>query len=434
MGWSFFPFRGIREHASVEFRIGLPFLCWGEAPRPGPLLSAQGALSFFGPPRPPPRRKAGRVAVPPGAEAGRPDHRVRLSRERRPVPVAAPTREAGRMPPWLAAAVARIAEGQRERKDFGHPGDSGILLVFSGGLQWTSGGRAWFNEGVGNQKKKNISDIRFGQAIARARSKSGMTQLRVAGHLGYTKGFISQVECGWKRLDPSKVQDLDDLLSAGSRLVRLYEDLYAPERVDWQEQLHVLQAGAELIRQYSGVLVPGNFQTKDYARAVFEAGAPWMKEPDIEEKATIRTERAARVLDEDGPQYHAVLDDVVVLRPVAENRVMREQIDRLIALAISGRLQLQLYEWGTLPHAGPDGPFSLIASPSAPEVLHAESVYLGQTTDEPHMVRAFVTLFSRLQANARSVRASVDYLRRVRRKYEDDEGGLAQVELQRRGA
>jgi hypothetical protein len=261
-----------------------------------------------------------------------------------------------------------------------------------------------------------------------------MTQLRVASHLGYTKGFISQVECGWKRLDVSKVQELDDLLEAGSRLVRLHEDLYAPEQVDWQEQLHVLQAGADLIRQYSGVLVPGNFQTKDYACAVFAAGAPWLKKAVIEQKMTTRLERASRVLHEDGPQYHVVLDDVVVLRPIADNRVMREQIDKLIDLSTSGRLQLQMYGWGTLPHAGPDGPFSLIATPSAPEVLHAESVYLGQTTDEPHMVRGFVSLFSRLQANARSVRASLDYLRQVRRKYEDDEGGLAQVELQRRGA
>ncbi|WP_155989068.1 helix-turn-helix transcriptional regulator [Nocardiopsis sp. CNT312] len=283
---------------------------------------------------------------------------------------------------------------------------------------------------VAKNKKKDISDVRFGQAVARMRRKSGMTQLKVAGKLGYSKGFISQVECGWKHLDASRVKELDEFLGAGKRLVRLYEELYAPERLDWQEQVHVLQAGADLIRQYSCVLIPGNFQTKDYARAVFAAGAPWLKGPMIEEKASTRFERAARVLDEDGPQYHVVLDDVVVHRPVAGNAVMRDQIDALIRLATTGRVQMQLYRWGTLPHSGPDGPFSLIASPSAPEVLHTESVYLGQTTDEPHMVRSFVSLFSRLQANARSVRDSVDYLRQVKRKYEDGEPAVAQVNLQ----
>ncbi|WP_116246861.1 DUF5753 domain-containing protein [Nocardiopsis sp. FIRDI 009] len=258
-----------------------------------------------------------------------------------------------------------------------------------------------------------------------------MTQLKVAGKLGYSKGFISQVECGWKTLDASKIQDLDDFLSAGKRLVRLYEELYAPERLDWQEQVHVLQASADLIRQYSCVLIPGNFQTKDYAKAVFASGAPWLKEPMVEKRATTRVERAHRILDDDGPQYHVVLDEVVVQRPVAGNAVMRDQVDTLIRLATTGRIQLQLYRWGTLPHSGPDGAFSLIASSSAPEVLHAESVYLGQTTDDPHMVRSFVSLFSRLQANARSVKESVDYLRQVRRKYEDDdEPAVAQVELQ----
>ncbi|MDT0331762.1 helix-turn-helix domain-containing protein [Nocardiopsis lambiniae] len=279
--------------------------------------------------------------------------------------------------------------------------------------------------------KKDISNARFGQAIAHWRKKRGLTQLNVANLLGYTKGFISQIECGWKKLDQSKVDDLDGFLRAAGRLVKLYEDLYSPERLDWQEQVHLLQAEAELIRQYSCVLIPGNFQTLAYAKAVFESGAPWLSKADIEKKATVRIERSSQVIRSGGPQYHVVLDDMTVLRPVASDQVMREQIDALIQLSLSGRVQLQLYRWGPLPHVGPDGPFSLIASPSAPEVLHAESVYLGQTTDEPHMVRQFVTLFSRLQANARSVRESVDYLRHVKGAYAD---GLAQVELQRRGA
>ncbi|MFE1102168.1 helix-turn-helix domain-containing protein [Nocardiopsis alba] len=269
--------------------------------------------------------------------------------------------------------------------------------------------------------------------MARVRHSSGMTQAKVAGRLGYTKGFISQLECGWKRLDASKVRVLDDFLGAESRLVRLYEELYAPEQLDWQERLHLFQASAELIRQYSCVLVPGNFQTKGYAEAAFAAGAPWLKRKQIEGRATNRIERAARVMGDDGPQYHVVLDDMVVLRPIAENAVMREQVEALIGLATSGRVQLQLYDWGTLPHSGPDGAFSLITSPSAPEVLHAESVYLGQMTDEPQMVRGFVSLFSRLQANARSAKESVAYLRQVIRKYEDDESALAQVDLQRWG-
>jgi hypothetical protein len=261
-----------------------------------------------------------------------------------------------------------------------------------------------------------------------------MTQDRVARHLGCSKGLISQIECGWKRLSEASVPVADEFLRAEGRLIGLYEDLYTPEQLDWQDKLHVLQANAELIRQYGNMLVPGNLQTMAYARAVFASGAPWLKEAEIKEKASTRLERAARVLDPDGPQYHVVLDDTVVRRPVAGKAVMRGQIDALINLAASGRVQLQLYEWGVFPHAGPDGPFSLIASPSAPEVLHAESVYLGQTTDQPHLLRQFVALFSRLQANARSPRASVQYLEQLRRGYEgEDEDEVAQVELQRWG-
>ncbi|NKY96702.1 helix-turn-helix domain-containing protein [Nocardiopsis alborubida] len=264
---------------------------------------------------------------------------------------------------------------------------------------------------------RNVSDVRFGQALTRARKRSGKTQTALAGHLTCSKGHVSHIENGRRQLNEAEVEGVDNFLKAGGRLVRLYSELYEPEHVDWLGQLHELQAEAAVIREYHNSLFPGVLQAEPYSEAVFHAGAPWMSEAEVRERIRTRIERSKDVLRVDGPQYHVVLDDVVVRRPIGPNAVMRAQIDAVVKLAESGRIMLQMHEWGQFPHAGLDGPFSLLASPSAPELVHVESIYRGQTTDVPTEVRQFGVLFSTLQANARTPNASVAFLKEMSKEY-----------------
>ncbi|MEU2947928.1 helix-turn-helix domain-containing protein [Nocardiopsis alba] len=262
------------------------------------------------------------------------------------------------------------------------------------------------------------ANIRFGQSMTTWRKRSGKTQQSLARHLGCTKGHVSQIENGRRTLNRSKVKEVDNFLGAEGRLEHLYSELYQPERVDWISKFHQVQAEAEVIRDYHNNIVPGWLQTKGYAMSVISSGAPWVKQEEIQERAALRIKRAQQVLRKDGPQCHVVMDDVAVLRPIGPNEVMKEQIEHLLKLAVSGRVLLQMQGWGQLPHAGLDGPMTLIASPSAPELVHFESVYRGQSTDVPKVVRQFGTLFSRLQATARSPQESVAFLEEMSSKYE----------------
>ncbi|VEI88498.1 Uncharacterised protein [Nocardiopsis dassonvillei] len=78
---------------------------------------------------------------------------------------------------------------------------------------------------------------------------------------------------------------------------------------------------------------------------------------------------------------------------------------------------VQLHGWDQYPHAGLDGPFSLLTSSAAPELVHVESVYRGQNTDDLRDVHRFGMLFSRLQATARSPLESVKFLKEMRERY-----------------
>jgi transcriptional regulator with XRE-family HTH domain len=267
--------------------------------------------------------------------------------------------------------------------------------------------------------ERDISDVRMGRALAKARTDKGLTQAAIAVKLGCSKGLISHFEQGKRRITVPLVQEADRVLGAGGRLARLHRELYTPEEVDWLGQLAKHQQQAEVIREYHRIHVPGNLQTHGYATAVISSGAPWFSAEEVKLRASTRLTRAKRLLDGAMPHYHVVLDDAVIRRPVAAPEVMREQCAHLLDLQESGRVLLQLYEWGQYPHPGVDGPFSLIAAPASPEVLHVESVLRGQTSDDPATVRRYGMLFSRLQAAARTPAASADLLRKLIKEYAD---------------
>lgn len=251
-------------------------------------------------------------------------------------------------------------------------------------------------------KPKDPSGVRFGASLMRLRKGEGRTQEWLASRLGCSASHVGNVENGRCPLQPSRVKGADDALQAEGRLSRLYKELYQPEQVDWLDALYKLLTTAEVVREYHNFLVPGRLQTEDYARAVIRASAPWFTSRQVEETVEVRSARSAAFLGEEGPRYHVVLDDAVALRAVADFGVMREQFARLTELMEEGRVILQVYSWENLPQLGLGGPFLLLSSARTPDVLHVESVYMGQTTDDPGAVRQYGMLFSELQARARS--------------------------------
>ncbi|MFE9247140.1 helix-turn-helix domain-containing protein [Nocardiopsis sp. NPDC006938] len=265
--------------------------------------------------------------------------------------------------------------------------------------------------------ERKAPDVRFGQALFRQRRRAGRTQEALAGHISCSSGHISHVENGRRPLSEADVSKVDDFLGAGGRLIRVYGDLYEPENVDWLGQLHELQAEADVIREYHNSIFPGVVQRAGYAEAVFKSGSSWLSAEEVADSVKLRLERSAVVLGAGGPEYHVVMDDIVLHRPVACPGIMKDQIDATIELAESGRIMLQLHGWDQLPNPGLDGPYSILMSAGAPDLVHVESIYGGQTTDDPLSVRRFGVLFSRLQANARSPGSSVALLKEWSEKY-----------------
>jgi len=261
-------------------------------------------------------------------------------------------------------------------------------------------------------KNKNSSDVRFGAALMRARKKRGRTQEWLADKLKCSPQHIGNVENGHCPLNPARVDQADESLEADGTLSRQYGELYQPETIDWLDEFHSLQKSAQVIREYQPVLFPAPLQTPDYARAVIKASAPWFTVKAVEERVALREKQGKAILEGEAPHYHVVLDAAVIIRPVAMASVMERQFANVMRLIESGRIMLQVFSWEQLPQLGLGGPFSLLASENAPDVLYAESLYLGQTTDEPARVRQYGMLFSELQARAQAPGATMALLKK----------------------
>lgn len=261
-------------------------------------------------------------------------------------------------------------------------------------------------------KSKNPSDVRFGAALMRARKKRGRTQEWLADKLRCSPQHIGNVENGHCPLNPARVDGADEALQADGALSRQYGELYQPETIDWLDEFHMLQKSAQVIREYQPVLFPAPLQTPEYARAVIKASAPWFTTRAVEERAVLREAQGKAILEQEAPHYHIVIDTAVVVRPVAAADVMKQQFSNVMQLIESGRVMLQVFSWAQLPQLGLGGPFSLLSSENAPDVLYAESLYLGQTTDEPARVRQYGMLFSELQARAQAPAVTMELLKK----------------------
>jgi transcriptional regulator with XRE-family HTH domain len=268
---------------------------------------------------------------------------------------------------------------------------------------------------------KDVSNVRFGRALASSRKAQGMTQDTLARALGCSKSHVSNLERGDRKMSIPDVQTADRTVGAKGRLVKLHRDLYEGPGPDWLDKLADLQRESELIRESHPSLIPGLLQTTGYAEAVIAAGTPWNTNDVVKTLAEARIARGKRILGADTPHYHVVIDETAVTRPVGDRATMREQLAELHKLAASGRVVLQIHPFRAWPHHGLDGPFSLLTNATAPDVVHVESAHRGQTSDEPATVRRYAMIFGRLQASAMSPVDTVDYLRKAWEEHKHDD-------------
>lgn len=206
----------------------------------------------------------------------------------------------------------------------------------------------------------------LGAELRHRRDRAGLSQEELGLPLFVSGSFIGQLESGTRRMQVDQAQKIDEILHADGFFVRNCVALKKSKYPDHFAEAAEAEAGAEVIKEYSPLLIPGLLQTAPYARAVFVSYRPTAPDDVIDELVAARLERAVLLSDPTTPMVWTVLDEAVLRREVGGPAVMAGALKHLASLIRQRRAIVQILPFSAGGHAAMGGPLKLMAFPDAP--------------------------------------------------------------------
>ena len=196
---------------------------------------------------------------------------------------------------------------------------------------------------------------RLAAELRRLRGKR--TGGQVSRGIGWSPTKISRAESGHESIPPPEVEKLLDFYGVKDplrgRLLALAED--ATQRGWWEDfadtlppqylEFIGLEAEAVSSLQWQADLIPGLFQTEDYARqlnAAYQTVVPTTPPGVFDRVVQARMVRQERLTHKPVLQLSVVLDEAVLLRRVGNRGLMRAQLERLAAVADMPNVELRV--------------------------------------------------------------------------------------------
>lgn len=205
---------------------------------------------------------------------------------------------------------------------------------------------------------------RLGQSLRELREAAGMHLEDAAERLECSVSKVSRLETG--RGIP-KQRDVRDLLAlyqvddqkVVDRLVRLAGD--GRRQAWWQDLSEIvssnmdtfiaLESEASNLRYCVQSVIPGVFQTEEYARELFRALYPRDSEQALQKRVDLRLGRQASFAErEDKPRVSAIMDEATLHRMVGGPEVMDGQLHALLEASERQDVTLRIHPFS----AGPD--------------------------------------------------------------------------------
>jgi transcriptional regulator with XRE-family HTH domain len=260
--------------------------------------------------------------------------------------------------------------------------------------------------------------------LRRARSNANKTQADVAEAMDWSPSKLIRIERGdvgissndLKALlsyygvdDPEQIDQLVELARSarGTSVYDQFADLVKPGFAEYL----AYESSATVIRQYDPVLVPGLFQTEEYARGLFKEEG--RLDPEKSDRLwKLRVYRQS-VHDRDSPPtLQVVLDEAALRRHVGGRRVMVHQLERLRDFAAAPYIDLRVLPFTRGAHPGLTGNFILLefADSTLDDVLHLEHINQITIRDDTELIAQYIDRFKYLQDISLPLEKSIDFL------------------------
>ena len=268
---------------------------------------------------------------------------------------------------------------------------------------------------------------RLGIELRRLREQAGLTCEDVGQRLDCSGTRISRIETGRINVKPGDVRELLDIYgitgTEADSLVQLAREArrkgwwhtYGQVLPPWFEAYIGLEAEAIRQRDFQSMVIPGLFQTEDYARAVLRAAPNAGSAEAVDRQVALRMERQAILNQASPPDLWVVLSESVLRVQVGGPDVMRSQLRRLVDLAERANITLQVLPFTTAALVHPVSPFTILEFPESadPTVVYLEHLTGSLFLEREDEVRRYTVIFDHLRAEALGTSQSVELIARV---------------------
>lgn len=274
---------------------------------------------------------------------------------------------------------------------------------------------------------------RLGGELLRLRTAAGKTQQQAAEAINATGTKIVKMERGWVPMRDPDIRVLCEFYGSEDPEILAY--LLELARLDrgrrkakgwWHDSPHpgtlseyiALEDAASRMRTWELSLIPGLFQTAEYARslAVSEGVGVWEDPDEIERLVEIRMRRQERLRDARPLEVYAIIWEAALRQLVGGPDIMRAQLEHLLKVAELPNVRLQVLPFRAGGHPCVTGPFTIIsfAESEAVDVVHADTIMStvwAENAAESTAYRAFFDRTARLSLAQRDSVLLIDAIR-----------------------
>jgi hypothetical protein len=239
----------------------------------------------------------------------------------------------------------------------------------------------------------------------------------ITRELGFSRNYWSAIENEHKIISAGNLGKLAVLLEFNQQETAYLLELrdIAKERGWWTEysalldgklqRLFGLEQGADGIRGYESLLIPGLLQTGDYAHALMDP-AVTIPQVEVDQRVEIRVRRQGRLNDARPLHLNILISEAVLRQQVGGLPVLRGQLDHLLAMIDRHprTLAIRVIPFTARAHnllgAGTIHILDF-RNPRLPTLVWHETVSTWGFIDDPDQVRDIKTSFS--QATQRAI-------------------------------
>jgi transcriptional regulator with XRE-family HTH domain len=279
-----------------------------------------------------------------------------------------------------------------------------------------------------------VQQRRLARILRRLREGTGLTIEQVAQKLELSPSTISRIETAQVGVRPRDVRELLDVYEVTEvRRAELLELARTSRQQPWWYEYREVPAAslvgyeydAASIRQYNAMVLPGLFQTREYASEVLRSIRPDAPAEEIKQRLELRMHRQDLLTQKGAPELWIILDEATLHRPIGGPAVMRTQLQRLIDVSALPKVTLQVLPFSAGPHAGLDGDFTLysFSDPADPDLVFIENSGGDLYLEDTDRTERYRLIFSHLQTAALNTVESVQTLTDVQKDLPEPERG-----------